>query len=433
MKIRSMIARRSQDESGMALAATIILLTIMAGLVATMSLVTVSSLKNSSATRDATFFDLATNTAVSDALRMANDPKSGEDIANHIGSSNAVSGGTDNSNVNWQWYLRVIDASYAGLAYDIVATGYRGSATDPVDSRVIIARLTSFPTDGARWVGDSVFYRPTKSSVYSWGVFGANGITVSGYTQVAAFDSLTGTQTTGSTIGSNESVSISSTSTVDRIMMMNSYPGHAAGDRCTSALCDSTHVVDAKYGVDLSVTNEWIAAACPNPAASYPTVNGSTITINATGPNCFNNVTLSGNVTVTPVNGSPSSGRPAEVYVLGNLVVVPGAHFNNSGDNAVTGAMIYHMYVGGATVSIGANGAPGSGTDFRALIAGSATTACSVGQPSSTTTFKGALVCGSVLSSGTTDIFWDEQTGSITGDRNETSRIWDISGYRNQS
>lgn len=427
--IRRLQAARDQEQ-GAALIVAVILLIILAGLVSIMTLTAVNAMKSSIAVRDVTYFDLATSTAISDALDMANNPKAGESLDKHIGLAAAVRGDVaGNDLVKWQWYLRPVNASFAGLSYDIVATGYRGTPTDPISSRTVIARLVSFPTDGARQVGDTVFYRPTPSSIYSWGVFGANGATIGGTTKIRSFNSGNGSLGNNAVLGSNELINISAGASAPRILMTNSYPGHTSTERCTGSTCLPKFATEATYGMDTSVVNEWINSECP--ADTYPNVDGSAITIKGGEANCFNNVSLSGNVNVTTQGPTPSSGAPAKIYIKGNLNVAPGTRFNSTANNSVSGAMIYHMFVGGDSVSIGSSGATSqTRTDFRALVAASKAT-CSVGSPAAGADFWGALVCGNVSTAGDSIISWDEQTGQITGDVKEPRRIWNVTSYSN--
>lgn len=429
--------QRENTSSGYALILSIILLTVLAAVVALMSVSALSSLQSVTTARDATYFDMATETAVADAVRVANNPGTGESFASHVGKTNAVFGDVDDEGqYKYRWYLLPVAGAYSGLSYDLHITGYRGDNPDDANtSRHVTVRMVSFPTTGARWIGETVFYRPTPVSVYSWGVFGSGSVTLSGNTQVSSFDSASGvTGKSGDVVGTNGVLTTSTGTTLSRILMMNSYPGNSAIERCVGGSCDPTIINDARYGMDLSVVDEWIESACPIGSGPYPSVNGSTITIDAKNPNCFDDVSLRGNVNINYVNGQPSTGRPAQIFIRGNLQMDTKTTFNNGGNTSISGAMILHTYVSGDQVSIGASGAGGAGstTDVRLLLATSNTTHCAIGSPSNSTQFWGAAVCGTLDTNGNVHVQWDEQTNAIAGDEDMLSqRIWSVDGYMN--
>jgi hypothetical protein len=423
------LLRRRHEEDGVSMVLAIMLAIILASLVSTMTVLAILKMQNSAAVRDATYFDVATNTAISDVLNLANNP--GDDnITNHVGMSKAKSGVVaGDTKINWRWYLKPVESSFSGLSYDVIVTGYRNSPSDPLTSRTITARMVSFPTDGARKIDDSVFYRPTPSSIFSWGIFGSNGSTLTGNTKVQSFNSgVNGSVAANAQVGSNENVTISNTATVPKVFMMNTFPGHTTTERCTGAPCNPNDATEATYGMDVTVVNEWVQDACQGKPT--PDVSGSEITFTGGEVNCFGNVNLSGDVKINHTGTAISSGNPAKIYIKGNLTIEPGARFNNQGNSSVSGAMIYHMYVGGTNVNIASTGIGTRSTDFRALVAaGSAN--CSIGTLNATTATSGALICGKIVTSGNTTINWDEQTGQITGDRTENRRIWNITGYKN--
>lgn len=422
--------RRRNDERGASLMLAIILMVILAGMVVSMSLLMVNALKTSSTTRDATYFDLAITTASNDALRMANNPATGESITNHIGESKAVQGHmAGNLGIKWQWYLEPLESAYADLAYTVVTTAYRDNPSDPLASRTMYAVMASVPTDGARRIGDAVYYRPTPSSIFAWGVFGDTEVALSGTTRLRSFNSrVSGVYGTDAAVGTNNFLDITPGVSVGSIMMANSRPGFSLGDRCTGDACSTAEVSEATYGMDVSVADEWIQNACKG--TFLPAVSGSAITLNATNPNCFESLSLSGNVAITYTNGIASTGAPAKVYVRDNITVAKGTKFNANGNTAVSGAMVMHMFVGGNTISIGAGGAAAGTTDFRALVT-APNAACVLGDTGSGVDFWGALICKSVNISGNSIVSWDVQTKHITPDASEQRRIWEITNYQN--
>lgn len=437
----SILRNKRKDETGSTMLMAIMFMIIMLALVATMTGLAIGSMKATMAIRDATYFDVATNTAVSDALLLANNPTKNvvtgatiDSIDMHVGQANAKFGTiSGDTGIKWRWYAIPVPKSVTGLSYDIIATGYRSDPNEVNFARSITARMASFPTSGAMRVGDSVFYRPTEDSIFSWGVFGATGTSISGSTSVKSYNSSDGSTGTDAPLGSNEIITITPTSTVPVISVMNSYPGHTSKERCIGTSCTPQTITEYTYGVDLSVIQEWVAAACP--LASYPDINISGTSLPLTSGSrisCFNNVTVSGNVPVDLARGA-SSGNPELIYIKGNLTVSPGTTFNtNNGNTSVSGAIVYKVYTSGATVNIGTSAPTGSPTtDFRALLTSSGK--CSVGTAGFTTITYGALVCNNFSSTGTTTLNWDDQTEQITGDVSETRRIWNVLEYMNNN
>lgn len=430
---------RRNEEDGVTMVVALLFVVIMTSLMMAMTALAMMAMQTSIAVRDATYFDIAVNSATSNALNLANNPTKDslgtvtDAINMHVGEANQAVGVVEgDTGVKWRWYAVPIANSEAGLSYDVIATGYRLDPNDPTSARTVTVRLVSFPTSGARKVDDSIYYRPTKNSVFSWGVFGANSASVSGNTQMTSFNSGDGTSGTSVALGSNENINVSPTATVPNIAVMNSFPGHTTGERCTGTPCKPPITTEYTYGVDTSVIEEWVQEACPLAATSYPSVNVNSGFIPLTAGSkitCLNNLTIgSGDINVD-ISRQASTGNPEYIYVKGNVNVAPGARFNTTGNSSVSGAMVYRIYAAG-NVNIATTGVGPRYTDFRALVAAGGT--CSVGAATAATNTWGAFVCDDFSVVGVTSIKWDEQTAQVTGDASETRRIWSIVDYSNE-
>lgn len=434
--------RNRKNEGGSAIMLFLFMSVVIGAVLLSLVYGTINTTQSSASIRDATFFDLGAKTAINDALRVANNPKSGENLANHVGEAKAVKGVLEgNQNVDWEWYLLPVPNTEEGTIYDVHATGYRGTK-NPETARKIIGRLESVQTSGARWVDDTVYYRPTQSSIFSWGAFGGDGLEISPNTRIGSYDSAYAGSKNVGTIGTNKIANLpnANQTRIDNLLLSAGSSGVPLQDRCVGESCKSVDITKMEYGLDLSIVDEWVNKACEG--ITPIDVSGNRITLDVTKPNCFNNIVFDGNVQVNWVNGmTPSSGRPVKIYVQGMLAFTDGTYFNTpaAGSGAAQHSpTAIQFFVNGLGVRVGLKSphAPNPETDVRALIAAGKSAICAVGDPASQseTNFYGALVCNSSLMVfENSTILWDEQTKHLEVlDNDENLKIWDYKGLRNE-
>lgn len=428
--------RRANQEDGASLLLVIVVMTLLLSLVAGMTLLAVSSLRNSVSTRNAAYYNVAVDAAISEALAVANNPTPSKDIHDFIGESNQTisplgGAGEQSLGVKYRWYVMPVTnvaeqiATYEGSAYRLITTGFTGdNPNNPNNSRTVETIITANSAEGAQEIGGTMFYRPTRDSIFSWGLFGAESVTAQGTSGVRGYDTTGGSGSWTETARVATNGNILSTGGVGQLRyanLMASSPTYGTPERCEGALCQYPNTIEYPYGIDLTVVDDWVAAECAG--KSKPNVAGDTITLNP-GVNCFNNITLRGNVDIKYDGMMASSGRPAMIYVAGNLIFEPGARFSNPANNsAITstnGPLPYRFYVSGQTVNIAYSGGITRSTAIHAMIA-AGNAECRVGSAGNTgpVRYFGSLACNSVTMDGasttnSTYALWYDMSTQIT-------------------
>lgn len=426
MTLREIIKRhREEGESGASLILAIIMLTVLAGLVAGMSLVTVALAQSTIAVRDATYFDIATGTAIADAVSTLNSLEEGESPEDYSGQDNIVTGEVPgDSNVRWQWHLVPVDSWDQREWYDVVATGYRTSADDPTSARTVVARLRPFPTPGARKIGTSIFYRPTKESAFSWGFFGADGVAITEGTKVIAYNSSYEEEFFAASLGSNEDIDINETAEVRALTFMNAYEGHSAVERCTGhEICNDRYsIAENRFGLDLSAVPEWIAEACGTDPDNFMPALGSTITLSANEPNCFSDINLSGEVEIEYADAAPSAEHPIMIYATGDVRFDKGTRFNTK--SGTTSAIGIRIFTSGNEVNVGLEGdnEDERDTEVRAMIAAN-NAVCTFGPGN----FVGGALCREIKTTEPgSKLYWDFATTKLALTGPAHQRVYEV-------
>lgn len=422
--------RRKENETGSAILLFLMVSIILGSILVVMAYGTIAASNNTTTNRDVAIFDIAARTALNDALRVANNASPGESIFNHIGPAKARTGTLNGiDNVTWEWYMIETPNTIPRTDYQVFASGY-GKSKDPSRDRKLIGHLQSIDTLGARWVNNTVYYRPTQSSVFSWGMFGSGTTSIGQGTTITSYDSFYGGSKKTAAIGTNGRLNLPTQATIDRILLA-ATSNVTTANRCTGQMCASTPLDEMTYGMDLTGLTETVNNACAG--VTLKTATGNSITLDPRVPNCFKSINLSGNVTINHPSGhQPSTGRPAKVYVTEDITFSAGTKFNvpqtnaNSVNNSPTAIIIYSS---GNNINIGANGA-NAGTDVRALIASSKAD-CRVGVAGNNTKVYGALVCGNTLTVASgVGLYWDEQTKSLSASQQDDGRkIWEFKAY----
>lgn len=444
---------RRAEEDGASLLLVIVVMTLLLSLVAGMTLLAVSGLRNSVSTRNAAYYNVAVDAAISEALAVANNPTPTKNIHNFIGekkqSISPLGGsGEQKLGVKYRWYVMPVTnvaeqiATYEGSAYRLITTGFTGdNPNDPNKSRTVETIITANSAEGAQEIGGTMLYRPTRDSIFSWGLFGAESVTLQGVSGLRGFNTAggNGAWTVEARAASNGN--ILSTGGLGQLRysnLMASTPTYGTPERCQGDLCQYPNTVEYPYGIDLTVVDDWVAKECAG--KEKPSVSGNTITLNP-GVNCFNNITLRGNVDIQYDGMMPSSGQPAMIYVAGDLIFEPGTRFSNpSSTSPITstnGPLPYRFYVSGQTVNIGYSGGVALSTAVNAMIA-AGNADCRVGSAGNTAAVRyfGSLACNSVTMDGasttnsTYALWYDMSTQVTTKSVAANNQFWIASNSR---
>lgn len=427
---------RRTEEDGASLLLVIVVMTLLLSLVAGMTLLAVSSLRNSVSTRNAAYYNVAVDAAISEAMAVANNPTPTRDIHDFIGESkqkisNLGGKGEHNLGVKYRWYVMPVTnvaeqiATYEGSAYRLITTGFTGDdPNNPNNSRTVETIITANSAEGAQEISGTMYYRPTRDSVFSWGLFGAESVTVQGASGISGYGTTGGTGSFTDDVRVATNGNVLSTRPINQMPyanLMASSPTYGTPERCKGALCQYPNTIEYPYGIDLSVVDDWVAAECAGKAK--PSVSGDKITLNP-GVNCFNDITLRGDVDIQYDGMMASSGQPAMIYVAGNLIFEPGTRFsnpvNNSAITSTNGPLPYRFYVSGQTVNIAYSGGVSRSTAVHAMIA-AGNAECRVGSAGNTAPVRyfGSLACNSVTLDGasgdnTTYALWYDMSTQIT-------------------
>lgn len=445
--------RAAAEEDGASLLLVIVVMTLLLSLVAGMTLLAVSSLRNSVSTRNAAYYNVAVDAAISEAMAVANNPTPTKSIHSFIGENKQTisplgGAGEQKLGVKYRWYVMPVTnvaeqiTTYEGSAYRLITTGFTGdNPNDPNNSRTVETIITANSAEGAQEIGGAMFYRPTRESVFSWGVFGSESVTLQGASGLRGYNTAGGNGSWTEDARAATNGNILSTDGISQLRysnLMASGPAYGTPERCKGELCQYPNTIEYPYGIDLTVVDDWVAKECAGKAK--PDVSGDTIKLNP-GVNCFNNITLRGDVDIQYDGMMASSGQPAMVYVAGNLIFEPGTRFsnpvNNSAITSTNGPLPYRFYVSGQTVNIAYSGGVARSTAVHAMIA-AGNADCRVGSAGNTSAVRyfGSLACKSVTMDGastensTYALWYDMSTQVTTQKVAANNQFWIASNSR---
>lgn len=440
-------AQREDRESGVAMVMAILITLVLVTLVASMTAFAMLGLDKGKDIQGITAASNAADTAISHALTLANSKKGqeGQGLEKHVGVNNAVYGQIEANEIDpngdgqyqWRWYAeQVIDAK-ANLAYDIYASGYQGSPTDPT-ARNFRVRLDSTVVESAKYGNNGmIYYTPTLAGVFAWGAFGSDSVTMKTGSSIKTYDA-------AKTIGyptinkADWKVATNGVMNLDNPLGLKSALFLSTGatidpTRCTGSGCFGRDMENLDYGMDLSTISDTIQTKCPANGNAYPdwraSVNGPVINDTAS-PMCYNNIIFD---TDTTVSAAYSTGRPAIMMAKGNITVEPGVEVNRQ-IRTSQGPLALRIYSHLGTDFIMQRGTSANPTKMTAVVAGPSLN-CNIGQNLTTpnphgTALYGSMACKTAIVESGSEIWWDDQLEQVSHEGSPTSsKLWEIDLY----
>ena len=422
---------------------------ILTSLVSVVLMASISQQAKTRKATDFTFAGQAADTAVNDALMLAN-------LNGTFGTVDAVDyyNGTTlprtrkgvSEDFMWSWYST--QSAAATSTWEITATGCRnaGTATSPVctasKTRKIKAILSGAVVQSADNSSGEAGYVLTPKRGFNRALFADQDLIMQGSSTVTAYNSATGAQVPGSGhVATNGLADFGGPLVkVDGIYMLNTQT-HSSGDRCndydaTNGQCKPTstprliHDIGPKLKISdtLSPTppqfittqvNTCITAGGPLTAwvASKATPKGKL----GPGTQCYSSMNFDESTTVTGAVGNPTV-----VYVTGPITI--GAGFKiNMNDLTMPKASQLQIFSSGPVVSLGGGALETSRTEVAwALWAPYAL--CAPSKSTGFVTVYGAMVCQKIFTQGAFVARWDEALRELGKDNTEKT-VWDISVY----
>lgn len=447
MKFLKVNFHQYKDENGSAMVSALLVMMLMLFIVGTMTTFAITGLNKGSDIKEVNQSQLSADSAISNALYVANNPAAGQSLEAHLTVNNAVYGIIDPTVANagkdgqykWRWYAEKVPTTFAGLAYDIYATGYKTTPTDD-SARTFRVRFHSMQTRGASYEPTGAAYNPTPSSVFSWGALGANGVALNDTSRLYSYNSqavsnpVLSDNLNHGRAGSNRAITYGAGSVFNNLSFLaNNKNNPVDATRCTGARCTNAYMTKYSYGLQLTSLNSYIDSKCPN--ATYPDWVASQkagLYAPATdAAKCWGNVIFDVD---TNVPSQFSSGNPAFLYAKGNITVKPGVQVNTT-SSTDGGPLKFRIYSRGGTTATVEAGPAIDPTKFVGLMMGSALK-CDIGKDTTalgtgaTTIIYGALACDTVLMNAGSTLWWDEQTSQITGDTDVSTKfIWSAVSY----
>lgn len=422
--------RANEEGNGLIFALLVLFVCIsIAAIVAALALTNSVSSKN---LNGSLAYQAATDTALAQALQVANAPapNGGYDVLySHQGAANAVTGtapvASSTYPIKWRWYsLRVASEGGSANSWYIYADAYKSSPSE-INARHVRELLDPLTSKnaivGGTATGPNVTYQADFGSAFQYGLAGVNGVIINN-AQIYSYDStssLTPASSTGSaTVATNQVLALGDNTSVNIFYKFN-------GATCTPAAnCPPNKgitTVSSLFNYNLGGVTAATAAACPQDASAYPSWSASS---NASGANplrdgqCYNTVIFDANY-AQPLNRT-------RVYVKGNLTVNAGVQVNYQGSPEKL-----QIYSQAGSAAVFNNGTAGAPTYFNGVVAGAGLackdTATTSASPS-TLTIYGTLSC-STVSFGPSSTLWIDAAASNSTPNLNVSTIYQPTYY----
>lgn len=430
-KIRNIFDRRKFEgnESGSALIFAIVLTIVVTSIIALVVSVALNGIQKTSDVSKISYYEAAAQTAISDAILVANSTNGTQRLRETLGETNSVTGVMNSAysdqGLKWSWYTERISGASATSKYYVYATGYRVSPDEPL-ARTL--RVTISSIANAKGVYDAglntIVYKPSPDAISQWGVMGSSKATMNDGALIKSYISDNGFTPTASTnqgsVASNGNIALNGTAvSVNMLNVLNYNTG--TPNRCVgnATECAATPQNKITYQTDLTEVTKMVKAKCPNNAITYPVWKAST-SGGVLNPGCYNVVVFD---TDTSISSFYNETNPALVYVKGDVYVNAGVEVN-LGRNPLA----LRIFSEGGSDATFKQGTITNPTKIYGVII-SSTLACTDGTTtaspaaSNLLVFYGGLVCDDVnLGNGTT-FWWDELSGELTQNGN-VNRMW---------
>lgn len=420
----------NHDDSGSMILALFTVM-VLTSLVSVVLMVAISQQGKTRKATDFTFAGQAANTAVNDALFMANSNTlvSGDaedlDSVEHWGEHQPREGVT--GDFMWSWWSKALNDTTQ--TWEITATGCRNTGTTPPtctanSARTVIATLTGEAVNGVAQPGYVLGY----SHNFGRALWADEELVLKGTTRVTSYNRAIGSLDSGfGQVGTNglAALDTSVVAGVDGIFFSNTRT-QPSSERCNGGACDplKVHDIPARLQTTDPKFTAKIGAVCASATpvawvASETSPRGS-LDVPVGVDVCYSSMTFDVDTTV---NGA--TGTPAKVYVAGPVTV--GANVNVNVSDPTPEARKLQIFSSGTVVTIG----PGAQTNQTevawALWAPKAL--CST-NGSGYATVYGSMVCRKISVQGTFNAKWDEDLRTWATDHVDGATVWDISDYR---
>ena len=427
------------NESGSALIFAIILTIVTMSIVSMVVALGLTNIQKTMAVTSLTYFEMSAQSAISNALTVANSANGTQLLRQRQGGAVDSNGNVTNQvtgvlpaaysdqGLKWRWYSKRIPGSSATSKYYIFATGYRATPND-AQARTLrvtissIANAKGFYSTGTK----NITYTPGIDAIAQWGIMGTTGVVLNNGAKVYSYVSDRTLNPTSSTlqgsIASNGNISLGGTAVSVDILNILSYNA-ANPTRCVgnAEACADTQQNKHTYGTTAEEVTKKVKAQCPNPAYTYPVFRSSARGFVLT-PGCYNTLVFDGNTTIS---GAYNENNPANVYVKGNIEISSGVDINNGRDPL--GLRIFSE--GGTKATFAQGSTAANPTKFYGVMI-SSTLVCTDGTNSASSAstsnllyFYGGLVCDKLNFGPGTNLWWDELSGELT-QNNNVNRIW---------
>lgn len=409
----------------------LLMMLMLLSIVATMTTVAMTGLAKGRATQDFTALSNAADSAVNNAIALSNNPGAAQSISTHIGPSKAVYGAVDADVTNpggdgkylWRWYVQPVPTRFAGLTYDLYATGYKNDPNE-ASARNIRVRLESLAAYSASYGPLGTSYEATQEGMFAWGALGLQSVELKGTASIYSFDSRailipssTSDNTHNGRFATNGKLTYSAASAWDQMaFLLAGEKNPVDSTRCIGDRCDDDHENKFSYGIDLSHIQTVSQSKCPN--STYPdwvaSQQGNMVNPISQGQ-CFGNIIFDQDTTLS---GNYSSGNPAVMYAKGNVTVKGGVDVNVA-DVSGKGPLSLRIYSQSGSAMKIERGITSDPTRFMGMIGGAGLD-CEMGSASALTgtpmtKFYGSVACNTITIQNATELWWDEQTIQVIG------------------
>lgn len=436
------------EESGSAIIFALVLMIVTFGLVNVVTAFGLNNLNKALFVQSYTNNGLAAETAINNALLVANSPNSVSVLnaarATSPTAPNAIKGTISATNtegigaLKWSWYTERVPGANPLKEYYVHAYGYIDTPNDPYARHFRIkmksmANVTAIYDTGL----NQITYKPQTNAVSQWGIMGSssvalyNGVNIDSYISDEVTNP-TSNSTERAEIASNGNFAIKGTNAVNILNMLN-YSETTANNRCNISLypaCTSYNPNPISYRTDLTAIDETVRAQCP--AQTYPvwraSENGGILRPNPATPGkyCYNSLIFDQNTTLET---SVTTTNPAKVYIKGDITVLPNIQVNMN-----KSPLTLRIYSEGGKLADFRQGNVTVPTRISAYIAGSVlkctdnTLLSSIPQGMKLYIY-GSLACDVISMGGGTQIWWDELSVDLAGTGADVRRLWSADSY----
>lgn len=396
----SLMSRRKNEE-GVALVIAILIIVIVAGIMSTVTMASVSSSQKSTQSREWIYHGQAVESAIQNALTFANSPygvcadphddSNPNCIAFHASTNDA---GEYNwkygleGEMRWQWRAEGVTIPDGSIAYDIYAVAYDPIQGQDKNPRAIKVRLQQQGVAEGYEISNKgeVSYQLAPGNLFDWSIFATDSIELRPGAVINAKDGANIEEGSIATNGiANFPQGGSTAMSINNIEMLNSAQ-NTATDRCRvkgsavpSELCAQPGAVTYnETGVSLEGIYNKVMSKCMVPGATSlgnwrasENVDGGAAVLKS---GCYDSIVVDANTVVAQANGNaPTTSSPAEIFIK------PGGTYDQSRGTSLkadstepNNPALVRFYSAGTNFRFSNSGllGPGGDSSFVGLVAG---------------------------------------------------------------